>query len=301
MDGRRFDDLARVLAHPIDRRCLIGRAIAFGAVWFASRAARAEGQGGCAEAAEPCGDAIPCCADLACCDGVCCDVGYGCCSGICCPVTCCGEECCWGADFADLVCCDGHCTVARNNPANCGGCGITCQSGELCCDVTCIPSVDPKNCGGCGVTCGPCQVCTDVGGVGACVSACGRTEGCQDGVCVECPPGTIGCTDGTDVICVDPATDPEHCGDCLHFCGAGDICVDGVCQASGGEEPLPSPVAIPTSASGPVTLPGTGTGSRGRPSRQGNVPLVGAAVVLGASIAAFLRTRLRRSETADPE
>jgi hypothetical protein len=255
-----------------------------------------------------------------------CQAGDLCCGGVCipsldpnncgaCDVTCDSCESCIVIASTGIIRCVNAC-----------GNGITTHIGSVCVDGECVcpsgqvPCQDFKDenqtlyCADpltddicCGV--GPERVrCPEdlVGSIcvnGDCVcpdgnrpcggTCCPNDSVCSDFGCGQCAEGQVPCNDR----CVDLATDTANCGACGTACDAGSLCVDGVCQASGGGGQPPPPV--PTSTAGPVTLPGTGTGARGRPSGQDNTPLVGAVVALGAAAAAFLHARLHRSETAD--
>lgn len=156
-----------------------------------------------------------------------------------------------------------------------GACSSTCPATQVACDGVCIsPATDREHCGAkedcegenAGVECAAHESCVDgacklvcpgdrIACDGACISPltnrtfCGATgdcrgvnagseclagEFCSDGACVpRCPKGELECGD----VCVDPATDSNHCGasaDCLEpnagvVCTAEEACVGGAC------------------------------------------------------------------------
>ena len=149
-----------------------------------------------------------------------------------------------------LLNCGGLCTNPQTDPNHCGAttdcaggnagaqcasgqvcsggtCQLSCQQGLLDCNGSCVdPSTDRNHCGASGA-------CT--GGTSGAV--CGNGQICQGGACtVSCPGTEINCGG----VCVDPATDRNHCGasgDCTGgnsgaVCGNGLVCTGGACVAT---------------------------------------------------------------------
>jgi hypothetical protein len=79
---------------------------------------------------------------------------------------------------------------------------------------------------------------SDPANCGACGTACGALQQCQNGVCaLPCAPGTVLC----DGACIEPEHHPRYCG-ATGGCGKGsgsrgvtcavnEVCVNGVCEA----------------------------------------------------------------------
>lgn len=64
------------------------------------------------------------------------------------------------------------------------------------------------------------------------VVACKDKEYCFEGVCqsLSCPSGQTFCE--AQNVCINPATDPNHCGGCGKACKPGEVCVSGACSLS---------------------------------------------------------------------
>ena len=178
MDPRRFDLLARRVAHQGNRRALIRAGIAaIATLWFTGDNRQAAGQETCPEGCpedqvcgivgcyRPCETHRDCrskqkddpCVSKTCLDGAChvaivdCLPGFECCQGECCPKRC---------DF------DAECAVV--DPCRWGSCGV-----DGYCAFT---EIDP------------CHICTTSE---ECLNA-GQNTVCCDGACQRpCPEGTI--------------------------------------------------------------------------------------------------------------
>ncbi len=175
------------------------------------------------------------------CQPLSCGAGEVACDHACVPGTQCGEACadgesCQGSSCAPSQCaaglsaCGNGCVDTTSDARHCGGCGnwcgegfecvgstcqiIACPQGQVWCDGGCIdPLADPGHCGGCWVREFDVQGCA---GAGCCANFSQ----------FACPTGTP-----DTYLCVDFASDENHCGQCGTVCGADEVCRDGTCEA----------------------------------------------------------------------
>jgi hypothetical protein len=214
MDGNRFDDLARTLAHPRTRRSLV-RALAgtaAGGLLAVVGADRAQAKpGGNSAAAAFChavfGDtraAGQCTSQAA--------HGTG-------PYVACGGN---PANF-----CAGACTDVATDVANCGACGTACPS-DTCNDGVCAGGACATRPKADGTPCDDGNPCTvfDVCQAGACVGIspliCTALDQCH-------VPGTCDPNTGT---CSNPAAPDGTACDDGDACTFGDVCTGGVCAGT---------------------------------------------------------------------
>lgn len=117
-----------------------------------------------------------------------------------------------------LSVCGSSCWDLQSHPDNCGTCGNVCAEGSICCDGTCVaPAADPEYCG----AAGRCTGIDDANGRGA---VCALDRECTGGACL-CAGGLTDC----DAVCVDTASDRDHCGACDNACTAGTLCCEAGC------------------------------------------------------------------------
>lgn len=105
--------------------------------------------------------------------------------------------------------CPGNAAWTPDGCAPCKGsaCTATCAAPLSACGTSCFDlASDPRNCG-------------------ACNHACGKAEGCLNGVCSACPAPLRACGS----VCTDVTT-AQNCGGCGVRCGATQSCVNGACQ-----------------------------------------------------------------------
>lgn len=238
MDGRRFDLIARALAHEQSRRSALKRAIALiggGSALAALEPAEAARRGYpgpleiCRSNEITCnGECYPastteCCADIPCplgqCapNGECCIDGSVVCAGSCCFGPCLGETCCSSdigypcspGDGSTYCAPHGSCCIAADCPIPSDPClQASCSAGS--CTTTLAPE---------GTPCDDFDPCT---GAGSCAAGV-----CQSGEQLGCPsPGACqgaGVCDSSSGSCGYP---PVANGT---PCGSGQECCDGVC------------------------------------------------------------------------
>jgi hypothetical protein len=180
MDGRQFDNLARLVAGippgaSASRRGLL-KTLGVGAAGaLLGRRAVEETGAACKTVGKPCERKSDCCTGR-CKNGTCKCSGFG---GRCEDLGhCCGT----------LTCCGGFCLATDSDENNCGACGNECPAGEgcddgrcctregnacgetaeccfggtltTCCDGACIDTFrDGSNCGGCGTACPSGDIC----------------------------------------------------------------------------------------------------------------------------------------------
>src|SRR5215218_791717 len=184
MDGRRFDDLARVFATPT-RRGILRRFLggALGVVVF--------GSAGETAAAASCRKTKSSCREHA-----------NCCSRNCAKPDRRGRRLCTCADGQTE--CEGACSDLETDANNCGGCGARCGDGSVCVGGRCLGTP--------GAACEGYEDCASVLCVdGAC---CTEKDFCEfSGVCCDpdrsptatcCPAGDGGCCE-----CFSDSTDPS--------------------------------------------------------------------------------------------
>lgn len=222
MDGRRFDEIARLLASQTSRRAAIrtiGVGIAGGVLGayrrFGGRAAGALLLGEACSTSRDCSglEGVVCCGANAAKKGTCvnidvdtencgtcgvkCPAGKFCNKGRCCSAeggTCNSLYDCCRLDVS--LCCEGVCVFGEDASANCGSCGHACKKGEACCSFTCVNlAKDPQHCGTCKLSCDP------------------KTEACCSGRCLNIE------------------SNRKNCGQCGNQCRdyPYEICEDGKC------------------------------------------------------------------------
>ena len=117
-----------------------------------------------------------------------------------------------------LTVCGISCWDLQSHPDNCGTCGNACAEDSVCCDGTCVaPAADPVYCGAAGR-------CTGIDEANSRGAICEMDRECTGGDCV-CTGGLTDC----DAVCVDTASDRDHCGACDNACTAGNLCCEAGC------------------------------------------------------------------------
>lgn len=150
-----------------------------------------------------------------------------------------GETFCPAAGCVDLLTDLDHCG-ACDTPCTSQLVAVDCRNGE-CVRADCPPELE---------YCGPVALCRDLQNdpahCGACDNAC-ASGACNGGECVAggaCAEGQAEC----DGVCVDTCCNNQHCGACGNACPAGRTCFEGICDCPKGD-------------CGPITPPGTGSGT----------------------------------------
>lgn len=240
MDGRRFDEMTRVLAAGASRRrVLAGLAAGALGVLTGGRARAQEDASACA--AVLCLEGTQCC--NVCGEGQCVPIGEPCpeeqCGGEPCNAVVCG---------AGEFCCNESCSICAPIGGACTQqfCGGSCAAPGQPCDAA------PEGC--CtDLICGEDGLCA-AGVVGPPPTTCGSDADCAAGITdpctvatcdagtclvaiVDCAPGFVCCGNGE--CCPEEVCGAEGtaCGAGLASCCAGTTCADGIC-AAGEPEPV---------------------------------------------------------------
>jgi hypothetical protein len=100
-----------------------------------------------------------------------------------------------------------------NDNFNCGACGNACNTGDICCNGTCIDGNSDSNCGQCNRSCfqGRCQD-------QQCVPECTRDADCS------------GAKQCCNQQCIDTTSDPNNCGGCNSHCDFVQACTNKQCR-----------------------------------------------------------------------
>ena len=141
------------------------------------------------------------------------------------------------------------CVDLQTDLDHCGACDALCTSQLVpvdCRNGECVRANCPPNLEYCGLVADCRDLQNDPAHCGACDNACASGV-CTGGACAgggACAEGQAEC----DGVCVDTCCNNQHCGACGNACPAGRTCFEGICDCPKGD-------------CGPITPPGTGSGT----------------------------------------